>query len=96
MIGVNRYVVIAALVSGVTMMILRLFIVERLKVKGAWEAMGMPRAFFHSDLFALRALFPTHPRLDRLDRLLLACYSVCWHSALFLLLYLVWRASSEQ
>ena len=39
------YVVIAAFASGVSMILLRLFMVERLKVKGAWEAMGMPRAF---------------------------------------------------
>lgn len=96
MINVDTTAAIVGLGCGLAMIVLRLFAVERLKVKGAWEAMGMPRAFFHSDLFALRALFPTHPRLGRLDRLLLACYSVCWHCALFSLVYLVWRASSEQ
>lgn len=89
---VAGHVIIAAFASGVSMILLRLFIVERLKVKGVWEAMGMPRAFFHSDLFAIRALFPMHPRLDRLDRVLLVCYSVSWQCLLLSLAYLFWTA----
>lgn len=89
---VDSRFIIATFASGIAMILLRLFIVERLKLKGAWEAMGMPRAFFHSDLFAMRALFPTHPRLDRLDRVLLVSYSVCWQCLLVSLVYLAWTA----
>ncbi len=94
MIDVDNTVAIVGLGCGLAMIVLRLFAVERLKVRGAWEAMGMPRAFLHSDLFAFRALFPNHPRLDRRDRALLIFYGVCWNGAIASVAYLAWKAST--